>query len=191
MEEQAGIQLTESLAMWPGAAVSGWDFSHPQSQYFVVGRLGRDQVASYAERKGLTLAAAELRTADRELAEQHYDEHREKPFFGELVDFLTRGPAVAMVVEGPEGYSLMPPGRYCRMSNVWFIPSAATLEGWLKRCGFRRIRCVDVSPTASSEQRRTEWMPFQSLQDGLDADDSSITIEGHPAPLRAIYVASN
>ena len=45
--------------MWPGASVSGWYFSHPQSQYFVVGRLGRDQVADYAERKGWTLAEAE------------------------------------------------------------------------------------------------------------------------------------
>src|SRR5690606_13232726 len=59
VEERAGIQLTESLAMWPGAAVSGWYFSHPQSQYFVVGRLARDQVAEYAERKGWTLAEAE------------------------------------------------------------------------------------------------------------------------------------
>jgi 5-methyltetrahydrofolate--homocysteine methyltransferase len=54
-----GIQLTDSMAMWPGAAVSGWYFSHPQAQYFVVGRIGRDQVADYAERKGWTLAEAE------------------------------------------------------------------------------------------------------------------------------------
>ena len=54
-----GIELTESMAMWPGAAVSGWYFSHPQSQYFVVGRVGRDQVAEYAQRKGWTLAETE------------------------------------------------------------------------------------------------------------------------------------
>jgi 5-methyltetrahydrofolate--homocysteine methyltransferase len=59
VEARTGIELTESMAMWPGAAVSGWYFSHPQSQYFVVGRLGRDQVAEYAERKGWTLAEAE------------------------------------------------------------------------------------------------------------------------------------
>nr|WP_219924175.1 methionine synthase [Nocardioides campestrisoli] len=59
VEAATGIRLTESMAMWPGAAVSGWYFSHPQSQYFVVGRLGRDQVADYAERKGWTLAEAE------------------------------------------------------------------------------------------------------------------------------------
>jgi 5-methyltetrahydrofolate--homocysteine methyltransferase len=56
---RTGIELTESMAMWPGAAVSGWYFSHPQSQYFVVGRLAQDQVADYARRKGWTLAEAE------------------------------------------------------------------------------------------------------------------------------------
>ncbi len=59
VEAATGIRLTESMAMWPGASVSGLYFSHPQSQYFVVGRLGRDQVAAYAERKGWTLAEAE------------------------------------------------------------------------------------------------------------------------------------
>jgi 5-methyltetrahydrofolate--homocysteine methyltransferase len=54
-----GIELTDSMAMWPGAAVSGWYFSHPQSQYFVVGRLAQDQVADYASRKGWTLKEAE------------------------------------------------------------------------------------------------------------------------------------
>jgi 5-methyltetrahydrofolate--homocysteine methyltransferase len=54
-----GIELTDSMAMWPGAAVSGLYFSHPQSQYFVVGRIGQDQVADYAKRKGWTLKEAE------------------------------------------------------------------------------------------------------------------------------------
>lgn len=57
--ERTGIELTESMAMWPGAAVSGWYFSHPQSQYFVVGRMAQDQIADYARRKGWTLAEAE------------------------------------------------------------------------------------------------------------------------------------
>ena len=59
VERYCGISLTESYAMWPGAAVSGWYFAHPQSQYFVLGRLGRDQVVDYARRKGWTLAEAE------------------------------------------------------------------------------------------------------------------------------------
>lgn len=59
------------------------------------------EVISRLERKGLTLVAAELRTLDRSIAERHYAEHTEKPFFGELVDFITSGPLVAVVVEGP------------------------------------------------------------------------------------------
>jgi 5-methyltetrahydrofolate--homocysteine methyltransferase len=59
VEENTGIELTESMAMWPGAAVSGLYFSHPQSQYFVVGQIGRDQVEDYAKRKGWTVAEAE------------------------------------------------------------------------------------------------------------------------------------
>ncbi len=59
VKERTGIELTESMAMWPGAAVSGWYFSHPQSQYFVVGRISQDQVADYAKRKGWTLKEAE------------------------------------------------------------------------------------------------------------------------------------
>jgi 5-methyltetrahydrofolate--homocysteine methyltransferase len=59
VQARTGIELTESMAMWPGAAVSGWYFSHPQSQYFVVGRMAQDQVADYAKRKGWTLAEAE------------------------------------------------------------------------------------------------------------------------------------
>ncbi|CAM3807510.1 methionine synthase [Nocardioides marinus] len=59
VEAGTGIRLTESMAMWPGASVSGLYYSHPESQYFVVGRLGRDQVAAYAERKGWSLQEAE------------------------------------------------------------------------------------------------------------------------------------
>lgn len=59
VQAATGIELTESMAMWPGASVSGWYFSHPQSQYMVVGRLGRDQVTDYARRKGWSVAEAE------------------------------------------------------------------------------------------------------------------------------------
>jgi len=59
------------------------------------------EIVSRLERKGLTLVAAELRSVERPLAEEHYAEHAEKPFFGELVEFLTRSPVFAMIVEGP------------------------------------------------------------------------------------------
>jgi 5-methyltetrahydrofolate--homocysteine methyltransferase len=59
VQARTGIELTESMAMWPGASVSGFYFSHPQSQYFVLGKIGRDQVTDYARRKGWTVAEAE------------------------------------------------------------------------------------------------------------------------------------
>jgi 5-methyltetrahydrofolate--homocysteine methyltransferase len=59
VEERTGIKLTESCAMWPGASVSGLYFSHPDSKYFAVGKLGRDQVLDYQQRKGLALAEVE------------------------------------------------------------------------------------------------------------------------------------
>ncbi|HWH32351.1 MAG TPA: nucleoside-diphosphate kinase [Egibacteraceae bacterium] len=65
------------------------------------------EVVSRIERKGLTISRMELKTISRETAEQHYGEHRERPFFGELVDFITSGPLVAMVVEGPDAVKSM------------------------------------------------------------------------------------
>jgi 5-methyltetrahydrofolate--homocysteine methyltransferase len=59
VEEATGIELTESHAMWPGASVCGWYFSHPDSQYFVVGRIAQDQVEDYAARKQISTAEAE------------------------------------------------------------------------------------------------------------------------------------
>jgi len=65
------------------------------------------EVVGRIERKGLGLLALELRTVSRDIAEQHYAEHTEKPFFGELVDFITSGPLVAMAVEGPDAVRAM------------------------------------------------------------------------------------
>lgn len=61
------------------------------------------EIVGRLEAKGLQLAAAELRTIDRDTAESHYGEHREKPFFASLVDFITRSPSLLLVVEGTEG----------------------------------------------------------------------------------------
>ena len=59
VEAKTGIKLTESFAMWPGSSVSGFYFAHPESRYFAVGKLGADQIADYAKRKGMTLTEAE------------------------------------------------------------------------------------------------------------------------------------
>jgi nucleoside-diphosphate kinase len=65
------------------------------------------EVVARLERKGLTIRALELRTIDDDLAGRHYDEHREKPFFGDLVAFITRSPLVAIVAEGPDAYKVV------------------------------------------------------------------------------------
>jgi 5-methyltetrahydrofolate--homocysteine methyltransferase len=58
-EKNAGIELTESCAMYPTAAVSGWYFSHPESKYFGLGQIGKDQVEDYARRKSMSFQEAE------------------------------------------------------------------------------------------------------------------------------------
>jgi nucleoside-diphosphate kinase len=65
------------------------------------------EIVGRLERRGLTLAEARLVTVDRDLAETHYAEHREKPFFGELVEFITSGPTLALVVEGESAISVV------------------------------------------------------------------------------------
>ncbi len=95
-----------------------------------------------------------------------------------------------LVVDGEVGYSLLPPGRYAQMRNVWFLPGCATLIGWMERCGFVDVRLIDIRKTTTDEQRSTDWMQFQSLADFLDPDDHNKTIEGHPAPVRAVFVAN-
>lgn len=94
-----------------------------------------------------------------------------------------------LVIDGADGQVLVPEGRYARMRNVWFIPSVPTLLSWLRRCGFGHARCIDVTTTTGEEQRATDWMRFESLADCLDPNDPSRTVEGLPAPKRAIVLA--
>jgi tRNA (mo5U34)-methyltransferase len=94
-----------------------------------------------------------------------------------------------LVIEGREDQALIPRGRYAKMRNVWFIPTPAMLENWLHRCGFKAIETVDVTSTSLAEQRSSEWMRFESLPDFLDQADNRFTIEGYPAPRRAVLIA--
>ena len=94
-----------------------------------------------------------------------------------------------LVVEGPDGYELVPEGRYAMMRNVWRIPSPATLLSWLAGSGFEDIRLVDQTITSTEEQRSTPWMRFHSLADYLDPENPDLTVEGYPRPRRAVVVA--
>ncbi|WP_156896267.1 tRNA 5-methoxyuridine(34)/uridine 5-oxyacetic acid(34) synthase CmoB [Aestuariibacter salexigens] len=120
--------------------------------------------------------------------------HRKSPidFLLKLKQQLKRGGELileTLVVNGDETTVLMAGERYAQMRNVWYLPSVKALTVWMSRCGFSNIRCVDISYTSTDEQRATEWMPNQSLQDFLDPDDPSLTIEGYPAPQRAVLIA--
>lgn len=84
---------------------------------------------------------------------------------------------------------LVPPGRYAQMRNVHAVPSCRAVERWLLDADFTDIRCVDRAATTTAEQRSTAWMSGPSLAAFLDPADSTRTIEGHPAPMRAVFIA--
>ena len=114
----------------------------------------------------------------------------------ELKDMMAPGAELileTLVVEGPNGYSLIPDGRYAQMRNVHCLPSVETLKSWLVDAKFENIRVIDISKTSSEEQRRTQWIGDNaaSLEDFLDPSDSSLTKEGHPAPTRVIIICNN
>lgn len=120
--------------------------------------------------------------------------HRKSPFdfLQQLKKLLKPGGQLVLetlVVDGDQHTVLVPHDRYAQMSNVWFIPSVAALEQWLSKCGFSAVHTVDVADTSLDEQRKTSWMDSQSLADFLDPDDVTKTIEGYPAPKRAVTLA--
>lgn len=96
-----------------------------------------------------------------------------------------------LVIEGDENAVLVPFDRYAQMHNVYFFPSAKALKVWLEKCGFVDVKIVDECVTTTDEQRSTDWMTNNSLPEYLDPNDPTKTVEGYPAPRRAILVATN
>ncbi|MEW6996428.1 tRNA 5-methoxyuridine(34)/uridine 5-oxyacetic acid(34) synthase CmoB [Colwelliaceae bacterium BS250] len=121
--------------------------------------------------------------------------HRKSPidFLQQLKAQLKPGGELileTLVIEGDEHTVLVPGDRYAKMRNVWFLPSGKALVHWMERLGFKNVRVVSTDQTAFEEQRQTPWMDTESLEDFLDPNDPTKTIEGYPAPLRAIVVAN-
>ena len=83
-----------------------------------------------------------------------------------------------------------PEDRYARMRNVWSLPTVPQLVNWLRATDYRNIEVIDTSVTTTDEQRSTEWMTFESLQESLDPDDATKTVEGWPAPHRVVVTAT-
>ncbi|MCL4121690.1 UNVERIFIED_CONTAM: hypothetical protein GTU68_047208 [Idotea baltica] len=121
--------------------------------------------------------------------------HRVSPIthLQELKSFLRKGGELVLetlIIEGDDQELLLPKDRYAQMRNVWFLPSPALLVRMLERVGFKNIRVVDINQTSIEEQRKTEWMTFDSLENFLDPNDHNKTIEGYPAPKRAVLIAN-
>ena len=121
--------------------------------------------------------------------------HRRSPidFLYQLKSQLVKGGELVLetlIVDGDENTVLVPGERYAKMRNVWFLPSEKAMCAWLERCGFEHVRVVNTDITALEEQRKTDWIDTESLSDFLDPNDSTKTIEGYPAPKRAIFIAN-
>ncbi|MBQ7248917.1 MAG: tRNA 5-methoxyuridine(34)/uridine 5-oxyacetic acid(34) synthase CmoB [Deltaproteobacteria bacterium] len=96
-----------------------------------------------------------------------------------------------LILAGEDEMALCPKERYAKMGNVYFIPTVACARNWLSKTGFTNIRCISVAPTTVEEQHATPWAAVESLGDFLDANDPARTVEGYPAPVRAILLAEN
>lgn len=90
-------------------------------------------------------------------------------------------------IDGDEEYALCPLGSYSKIPNIYFVPTIKALKHWCLRAGFESFEVLETSKTDPQEQRKTEWIEGQSLEDFLDPDDNTKTVEGYPAPQR-VYV---
>jgi tRNA (mo5U34)-methyltransferase len=121
--------------------------------------------------------------------------HRRSPLdtLSQLSGLLAKGGQLVLetlIIRGDGSQALFPRQRYACMRNVYFLPTVECLENWLARCGFTDIRCVDITATTVREQRKTQWIDSDSLDRFLDPKDSGLTVEGYPAPVRAVVVAT-
>jgi len=124
--------------------------------------------------------------------------HRKNPdnHLAELYSLLNSGGELVLETlivdedfEKVENGIFVPEDRYAKMRNVWSLATVPYLIEHLKLAGFENVRCVDINTTSMEEQRSTEWMTFHSLKDFLDPLNPQLTVEGHPAPVRASLIA--
>lgn len=90
-------------------------------------------------------------------------------------------------IDGEDEIALCPESSYSKIPNIYFVPTIKALKNWCLRAGFSEFEVLETSITDEGEQRKTEWIEGQSLEDFLDPDDKTKTVEGYPAPQR-VYV---
>ena len=91
------------------------------------------------------------------------------------------------MIDGEDEVCLTPMKRYSKIPNIYFIPTVNALKNWCYRAGFAEIEILEIAKTELNEQRKTEWINTQSLNDFLDENDNTKTVEGYPAPKR-VYI---
>lgn len=95
----------------------------------------------------------------------------------------------SFMIDGEDEVSLCPTHRYAMIPNVYFIPTVNCFKNWLSRAGFVDIELIEITKTDNKEQRVTSWTFEQSLNNFLDSNDNTKTVEGYPAPKRAYLKA--
>jgi tRNA (mo5U34)-methyltransferase len=91
------------------------------------------------------------------------------------------------MIDGEEEICLTPKDRYSKIPNIYFVPTVSALKNWCHRAGFETVEVLETMKTEINEQRKTEWIDTQSLEDFLDPNDPTKTVEGYPAPKR-VYI---
>ncbi len=94
------------------------------------------------------------------------------------------------MIDGEEEVCLTPKARYSKIPNIYFIPTVNALKNWCHRAGFDDVEVLEIKKTDLNEQRKTEWIATQSLEDFLDPNDPEKTVEGYPAPKR-VYIKAH
>jgi tRNA (mo5U34)-methyltransferase len=87
-------------------------------------------------------------------------------------------------IPGNEHIALFPEKTYAKVAGTYFVPTGACLLNWLRKAGFKNVKICGDYPMSINEQRRTDWMQFESYQDFIDPDNEHLTVEGYPAPHR-------
>jgi tRNA (mo5U34)-methyltransferase len=95
----------------------------------------------------------------------------------------------SQAIPGNEPLSLFPERTYAKVPGTYFVPTGKALENWLLRAAFTKVELFCAHPMSSAEQRRTEWMEFESYEDYISPHDPALTVEGYPAPWRVFLSA--
>ncbi len=120
--------------------------------------------------------------------------HRSSPIDCLRDIFSSLRPGGTLVLEsqaipGSEEHALFPEKTYAKVPGTYFVPTGNCLQNWVLRAGFKNVRIVCQHAMSSKEQRRTDWMQFESYADFIDPDNPARTVEGYPAPDRVYLLA--